>query len=208
VSQERTVWVVTHGQKEIGVNPDMTPHGYEEVAALRMHLPNKAGEVITGTGKRHLRIPKILGYSITRVTPCVGGPESLEKIGPYIDHLRKDIVAHSRQGSENTMRLNMIARLGEFKAAGLDAVVVLADGTFVDRKYYTGPEDGPNSICRVIGTAKHDSIICAGRPAMVMLGMTDTSAKSAAVYKLTVRGEAIAKIVEVTTTGEVEIGAV
>lgn len=89
---KRYVYVVTHGDKFKGPNPGMTPEGFAQVAALRGLIPRNPSLVVIGTGQRHLDVAAALyltcwaedtdqistGRIPLRVTPVVGGPESLE----------------------------------------------------------------------------------------------------------------------------------
>lgn len=62
-------------------------------------------------------------------------------------------------------------------------IVVFANGTPVTRASYTTTDDGLASMVAVLNNAPHNSVICAGRPSMIMLGKKD--AKSGAVYRIT-----------------------
>ncbi|OGE87798.1 MAG: hypothetical protein A3J07_03745 [Candidatus Doudnabacteria bacterium RIFCSPLOWO2_02_FULL_49_13] len=170
----KRVYIVTHGDKETGANPNMTPVGFSQVQALQNRLPSQPSMVLVGTGRRHLDVATALGYITchrsvrlrhpdTRFTPVVGGPESLEKI----------------KGED---------------------LILLADGATLPRNLYTGTEDGAQSMIQLLLTLPDNSVICAGRPSMILLGKKD--AKSAAVYRVTVNnGDGVFHIAEVVATG-------
>lgn len=104
-------------------------------------------------------------------------------------------------------------------------IVRLADGSAVPYANYTTVPDSSLSAKSLVAKQPHNSIVCAGRPSMMMFGMDEAVAKGAAVYRLEVatkplsvkksetevtryeEGE-IVRIVEVAATGEIEINAV
>lgn len=147
---EKTVYIVTPGDKDSGANPGMNHNGFAQVKALRPLLPpgNEIPMVICGTGRRHKDVYNALDLVCrpTFWTASVGGPESLEK-------------AHGQD------------------------MVILADGTPVTRASYTTTDDGMASMQAVLNSAPDNSVICSGRPSMIMLGKKD--ARSAAVYRIT-----------------------
>lgn len=61
-------------------------------------------------------------------------------------------------------------------------VVVLADGTHVPLEQYTGTKDGTASLWSLLCGLPDNSVICAGRPAMILLGKDD--AKQGVVYRI------------------------
>ena len=79
---KKTVYFVTHGNKNPGPNPSMTDDGVEQVRKLRPQIPARPALVVCGTGRRHLDVRHALGLenAPTMWTPLVGGPESLEII--------------------------------------------------------------------------------------------------------------------------------
>lgn len=72
----KKMYIVTHGAKEDGSNPAMTEEGFKQIASLRPQLPCSE-TIVCGTGKRHLDVARALGFTPTRYTAVVGGPESL-----------------------------------------------------------------------------------------------------------------------------------
>lgn len=72
----KRVFVVTHGAKMPGSDPGLTEKGFEEVAALRSFLPEKAAKVVCGTGRRHLDVARALGFVPSLFTPLAGVPDS------------------------------------------------------------------------------------------------------------------------------------
>jgi len=74
----KMITVVTHGDKENGANPGMTPLGFKQVAALRSLLPEKPSMVVCGTGQRHLNVAKALGLSSTSFSSIAGNADSME----------------------------------------------------------------------------------------------------------------------------------
>ncbi|MCX6763661.1 MAG: hypothetical protein NTZ97_02925 [Candidatus Moranbacteria bacterium] len=65
-------------------------------------------------------------------------------------------------------------------------IVVLANGLGVPSEMYTTLEDESASLPALIFDLPDDAVICAGRPALIMLGKKD--AKSGAVYQITPKG--------------------
>jgi hypothetical protein len=78
---EKTIYVVTHGEKFSGPNPGLTPKGIAEIAALRSSLPNNPTVIVCGVGRRHLDVAKALDLVPTRYTNIAGDPDSGKK-GP------------------------------------------------------------------------------------------------------------------------------
>lgn len=104
-----------------------------------------------------------------------------------------------------------------------EKVILLADGTAIRPDQYTGLDDMALALTEIIFSLPDGSVICAGRPSIIMLG--EANAKSSAVYKITVAvrtssrvGELCAfnavgglfafRIDEVVATGQTEIGTV
>jgi hypothetical protein len=176
---KKTVYVVNHGQKELGANPGTTIVGDMEIAALKPLIPANPAAVYCGAGKRHLGVCHALGLESDKVmfTPSIGGPESLEKIN------------------------------------GRD-MVILADGTTVPLENFPVGEDRTAAMLAVLGMVPDNTVICAGRPAMIALGVKD--AKSAAVYRVDIYCQGITgsltlenlRIQEVKATGVAEAGTV
>jgi len=77
---EREIYVVTHGEKEVGPNPGMTPKGFKEVEVLRALIPFKPSTIVCGTGRRHLGVAKALGLNPDRYASWAGEPDSMEMI--------------------------------------------------------------------------------------------------------------------------------
>lgn len=175
---ERHVYVVTHGAKFSGPNPGMTDKGKEQVRSLRPLLPGVITEVVVGGGLRHHQMPPELGLTPTRWTSAVGTPDS-----------------------------------GEASVPGREVDMVrIADGTpeglLVEYSRYTTLQDCACAAQAVAVSLKHNSVICAGRPSMIMFGMSEDKAKSAAVYRLTIVGKTIQEIDEITALGVSETHAV
>ncbi len=70
------IFLVTHGTKEDGPNPGLTPLGKYKTKQLREYLPANPRGVVCGTGRRHLDSAKALGLVPTRYSGIVGVPES------------------------------------------------------------------------------------------------------------------------------------
>ena len=78
-------------------------------------------------------------------------------------------------------------------------MAVLADGTMFPLSLYTSLADNtPSAVAMVIGLPD-GSVICGGRPCMIMLGYPQ--AKSGGVYQVTVEGDRIIGIDEVKAQG-------
>jgi len=165
----KEIYVVTHGDKEIGPNPGMTEKGKRDVAKLKQNLPENPSDIICGTGKRHIDVAEALGLTPRNWTAVVGGPESLQKV--------KD-----------------------------EYVIMLANGEVLEQKAYTTLADTAPSTKAKIINATDQTVVCAGRPCMIMLGVAD--AKSAAVYKITVAEGEIKDIEEISALGKSEKGTV
>jgi len=75
------VFIITHGEKYDGFDPEMTPKGFIQINSLLDHLPEDPPEVICGTGRRHLGVANALGLNVTCYNALVGRPESLERDG-------------------------------------------------------------------------------------------------------------------------------
>ncbi len=68
----KTIWVVTHGKRYFGVNPDLTPEGVEQIKALAEKFqPTGFAQVIVGTGKRFRTTFEAMRQRLERNT--VGG---------------------------------------------------------------------------------------------------------------------------------------
>jgi len=61
-------------------------------------------------------------------------------------------------------------------------VIILADGTQLDPKCYTSLEDNAPGAKTLIVSLPDNSVVCGGRPLMIMLGFRE--AKSASVYRV------------------------
>ena len=75
------VFIVTHGSKYPGADPEMTPEGFRQIQALANDLPTHPSEVICGTGRRHQNVVEALGLLANCWNALVGRPESLEHDG-------------------------------------------------------------------------------------------------------------------------------
>lgn len=186
---EKHVYVVTHGAKFSGANPGMTAEGFDQVAKLRSLLPAEINVVVCGTGRRHLDVAKALGLYPTRYTSAVGGPDSGE----------------------------CMAGNGTVDVVRLPGSSDVPDGTLVPYAIYTTLIDTAPVMKAVICGLPHNSVVCAGRPSMIMLDMDESKSKSAAVYKVAVmevpdfKGKTtrlITEVSEVLATGEAETHAV
>lgn len=89
---------------------------------------------------------------------------------------------------------------------GEKRMIILANGSLVNFDDYTTLADTEIAIKKVVTELPHNSVICAGRPSMIMLGKND--AKNAAVYEITVVEWKIMKIIEIHAIGEIEAGTV
>ncbi len=87
-------------------------------------------------------------------------------------------------------------------------VVILPDGTAVPYACYTTLIDGAVAMQTLIGSLPDNSVVCAGRPSMIMLGMEESVSKGAAVYNVTVIDAFITSIDEVTSLGEAQFHTV
>lgn len=59
--QIKKITVVTHGDKGIEFDPEMTFKGFAEVHPLRRNLPQKPTKIVTGIGRRQKDVAKALG---------------------------------------------------------------------------------------------------------------------------------------------------
>lgn len=57
----KTIFVVTHGEKEPGANPSMTEKGKKDLAILSSYLPKDIPEVWLGEAQRHEDVATALG---------------------------------------------------------------------------------------------------------------------------------------------------
>lgn len=81
-------------------------------------------------------------------------------------------------------------------------IIILADGALLEPNKYTSLIDNaPTAKIQVAGLPDK-SVVCSGRPLMIMLGRID--ARSAAVYKVTCKDGCITEILEVVATGEID----
>lgn len=163
-----TLYIVTHGDKEGGKDPKLTPTGLRQVRDLRLRLPNPVPFVMAGTGRRHRDTAVALGLSVHITDPILGGPESLDT----------------------------------------DGRIVLACGERIEREDYTKFGHYKVALEALFSTLPGGTVIAAGRPLMLMLGMSDKEAKSASLYKVSMCDGKVAGIEEVIATGVTETGAV
>lgn len=87
----KIAYIVTHGKRNNGADPSMTPEGIAAVAQLRSKLPAKPSAVICGTGRRQRQVAEALGLIPTRYSAIVGGPEALDSI----KHFGEDMIVLS-----------------------------------------------------------------------------------------------------------------
>ncbi len=73
-----TIYIVLHGDKETGANPELTKLGNEQMKDLAPAVPNSPPVVISGTGKRNIQCAAHLGLKITHYSPVAGRPSSLQ----------------------------------------------------------------------------------------------------------------------------------
>ena len=78
-----------------------------------------------------------------------------------------------------------------------EKVIVLADGKRLEPKLYTSLEDNAPGTKAMVASLPHNSIICGGRPTMIMLGFSKI-AKSASVYKVTCEEGQIKEAIPIT----------
>ncbi len=80
----KTLYLVTHGEKETGADPDMTVAGKTCVRSLRIHLVIDPPLVCIGEALRHFAVAEELGYSDTgvrlQISSVFGACGSLELI--------------------------------------------------------------------------------------------------------------------------------
>ena len=79
-------------------------------------------------------------------------------------------------------------------------IIVLASGIKVNPEDYTSLEDTAYCAKALITHLPDNSVVCGGRPLMIMLG--HPNAKSAAIYKVTSEDGKIINISEVSATGQ------
>jgi hypothetical protein len=76
----KEIFIATHGDKYSGVNPAMTPKGFDEVRILRGFLPENPSLVISGIGQRQLDVAEALGLTPDRNEQWAGDGDSMEII--------------------------------------------------------------------------------------------------------------------------------
>ena len=81
-------------------------------------------------------------------------------------------------------------------------MIVLADGTAIEPEKYTAVVDMEDAAKKLIASLPTNSIICVGRPAIMMLGHAD--AKSVAVYGITCENGCVLSIQEIVASGQSE----
>ncbi len=106
----------------------MTAEGFEQVQALKPHLPTKPALVICGTSRRHIetRLALGLGDTATRWTPVIGGPESPVQNGKVVllaDGTSVPLDSFGLSKSLDERRAVMLAVLGVIP----DGAIVCAD---------------------------------------------------------------------------------
>lgn len=135
----------------------MTEKGFTQVAALRPLLPAELSIVVIGTGARHIDVAYALDLLGSEVMPHEVVPEQFP--------LRFTTSVGGPESLESDM-------------------VILANGTRIPREMLTTPEDGRTSMVDLVKSLPDNTVICAGRPALIMLGKNDS--KGAAVYRVLV----------------------
>lgn len=181
---KKTVYIVTHGNKNPGPNPSMTDDGVEQVRKLRQFLPAYPAIVVCGTGRRHIDVRHALGFENienerTVWTPLVGGPESLENISG------QDMV--------------MLA----------DGAPPIPLARYLSLSIYGVPV-----LLSILRDVLDDSVICSGRPAMMALGVKDAKSAAVYrinIYCQGITGPLTLdnlQIQEVKALGEAEAGSV
>lgn len=78
VNVQGTVYLITHGNKYKGPNPQMTLNGIMQIKGLVSYLPDDPALVICGTGYRHEQTAMALKLTVNEFSSVVGRPESLE----------------------------------------------------------------------------------------------------------------------------------
>jgi hypothetical protein len=119
------VYIVTHGDKENGPNPRMTPKGFEQVRAMREVLPKEPKDVVSGIATRHFNVAEGLGLTITRYTCVAGDSTSLDKKPDG----RKVIVFGD--GREVPHDDNLVTTTKDMATASVQLLCELSDGTVV-----------------------------------------------------------------------------
>ncbi len=76
----KTVYIVTHGKRGRGLNPDMTTEGVSQIRTLRSKLPASPSFVLCGTARRMLQVAEALKLEPNAYSAAVGGPEALDVI--------------------------------------------------------------------------------------------------------------------------------
>ena len=59
----KTLYIVTHGQKDDQPNPSHTDYGRNQIRDLKQYLPSDPGLVIIGLGTRHFEMSGLLGIN-------------------------------------------------------------------------------------------------------------------------------------------------
>lgn len=89
---------------------------------------------------------------------------------------------------------------------GGEKTIILPDGTFISPQEYTTLDDNAVALRSLIVRLPDDAVICAGRPALIMLGYKE--AKSAAIYLVEVSAYDNFLVTEVVAAGEAEADTV
>jgi len=130
----KTVWIVTHGEKNRGPDPIMTLEGLRQVNELRSLLPSKVEFVVCGTGYRHQEMLEALGLEnapTIRWTPAVGGPESLEGdtvVLPNNQGVSRELYYVADERAAGILAVLQAVPDGAVICAGRPAIIALGEG--------------------------------------------------------------------------------
>jgi len=143
------------------------------------------------------------------------GKKDVAKLKPYLPENPSDIICGTGQRhldvaeALNLTPTNWTAVVGgpeSLQKMINEYLIILANGKPLYQETYTTLADTAPSTLSKIVNAPDKTIVCAGRPCMIMLGVAD--AKGAAVYKITVAEGKIQKIEEISALGVSEKGTV
>jgi len=117
------------------------------------------------------------------------GTLEVEKLRPLLPKTPSSVICGTARRHIDTANA-LDVRVNRFTSTVGDAdsmvkledakVIVLADGSLVDPKIYTTLEDNAIAAQVLIASLPDQSVVCSGRPLMIMLGVAD--AQSAKVY--------------------------
>lgn len=122
---DRLVIIVTHGDKESGPNPSMTPKGFGQIRAMRGVLPENPTAVVSGTATRHFQVAEALGLQITRYTSVAGDSTSLDK---KPDGMKVIVFADGREVPYDD---NVVTVTNDLATAAVELICDLPDGAVI-----------------------------------------------------------------------------